>query len=122
MNNSQDGQFVARAPRFPSHALVDVRLSRWNPFSKASAVLIDMSVTGFKIQFVEKVQVKLGMRIHIGVPLEPFGLTSGGRLNLQGDVKWFDEKMMRAGGMFIDCADHDRLMIERIISSVISKQ
>lgn len=117
-----NAQYVARAPRFPSHALVEVRVSRWNPFSKSSAVLLDMSVTGFKIQFVEKVQMKQNAKITLSIPLEPFGISGNAKLNLNGELKWFDQQMMRAGGMFVQCSDHERLMIERIIASVINKQ
>lgn len=115
-------QYSSRAPRFPSHALIDVRLSKWNPFSKCSAVLLDMSVTGFKIQFVDPVEIKPNTRFAIIVPLEPFGILGGGRLYLRAEMRWYDADIKRAGGVFFNCTDHERLMIERILASVISRQ
>jgi hypothetical protein len=115
------GDQVARAPRFPSHALVEVKLSKWNPFSRASAVLLDMSVSGFKIQFVGAGEPALGKKLQIYIPLAPFGITVGGVLELSGVVKWVDQANRRVGGMFLGCSDHERLMIERIIASVVSK-
>ncbi len=122
-NTSQEqDHYSARAPRFPSHALVEARTSWWNPFAKSSAVLLDMSVTGFKIQFVERVSLKKEDKLQLIIPLEPFGLMGGGRLNLKAQVKWFDEPVMRAGGMFLNCSDQERLMIEGILASVISRR
>jgi hypothetical protein len=115
------GDQIARAPRFPSHALVEVKLSKWNPFSRASAVLLDMSVSGFKIQFVGAGDPAIGKKLQIYLPLAPFGITVGGVLELSGVVKWVDEANRRVGGMFLSCSDHERLMIERIIASVVSK-
>lgn len=114
-------EHVARAPRFPSHALVQVKFSKWSPFSRASAVLLDMSVSGFKIQFVGAGDPALGKKIQIYIPLAPFGITIGGGLELCGEIKWVDSANRRVGGMFLNCSDHERLMIERIIASVVSK-
>lgn len=115
-------QHSARAPRFPSHALVDVRLSKWNPFSRVGAVLLDMSVTGFKLQFVDSAAIRPDARIVLVVPLEPFQVLGGGRLSLRAEVRWYDADLKRAGGIFLNCTDHQRLMIERILANVISRQ
>ncbi|MEN9529930.1 MAG: hypothetical protein RI932_1803, partial [Pseudomonadota bacterium] len=40
---SDGGTVVKRAKRIESHALVDVKMSAWNPLSVASAVLLDLS-------------------------------------------------------------------------------
>jgi hypothetical protein len=112
---------VARAPRFPSHALIDVRFSRWNPFSKVSAVLMDMSVSGFKLQFVDHVNTASGAGCQLSIPLEPFGIQVTPRLIVKGEIKWFEPEAMRAGGVFVGARDQDRLLIERVIAAVISK-
>ena len=113
---------VARPPRFPSHALIEVRLSRWNPFARTSAVLIDMSVSGFKIQLVDRAPLKVGSLYYLAVPLEPFGIQVATKLTLRGEVKWVDMDGMRAGGIFVDVGDRDRLLIERVIAAVISRE
>lgn len=120
--NGADQHYSARAPRFPSHALIDVRLSKWNPFSRCSAVLLDMSVTGFKMQFVDQADIRPDARFVMVVPLEPFGVLGGGKLSLRAEVRWYDAEVKRAGGVFLNCSDHERLMIERILASVISRQ
>jgi hypothetical protein len=117
-----DEQLVARAPRFPSHALIDLRTNRWNPFSKRSAVLLDMSVSGFKIQLVDKAVLKMNSMCYLDVPLEPFGILSGQRLVVRAQVKWFDPEGLRAGGVFVGTSDNERLLIERVIAAVISRE
>lgn len=117
----QTVQYNARAPRFPSHALVEIKMNRWNPFAKHSAALLDMSVSGYKLQFVERVSLMQGAKFTLIIPLEPFGILGGGKLSVQTEAKWFDPEMLRLGGIFINCSDHERLMIERIIASVISR-
>lgn len=69
-NNEQgdDGSSVVkRAKRIESHALVDVKMSSWNPLSVASAVLLDLSWQGFKIEFVNPVKVKAGARLSMSI-------------------------------------------------------
>lgn len=116
-----EDSFLIRPPRFPSHALIDVRLSRWNPFARLSAVLIDVSVTGFKLQLVDRSNLKVGATCELSIPLSPFGVQVSENLIVKGEIKWVDQEGMRAGGIFVDVPDHSRLLIERVIAAVIRK-
>lgn len=116
-----EDSFLIRPPRFPSHALIDVRFSRWNPFARVSAVLIDVSVTGFKLQLVDRAKLKVGTACVLSIPLSPFGVQVAENLVVKGEIKWVDQEGMRAGGVFVDVPDHSRLLIERVIAAVISK-
>lgn len=107
-----------RAPRFESHTLVDVRLSSWNPFSKASAVLLDLSVQGFKIEFLGPVAVRPGDALTMILPLLPFGVQSPRRLKLRIQFKWIDRRTFRAGGVFTHLGQDDAAVLKRILSSL----
>lgn len=113
--SSDEMSIVKRAKRIESHALVDVRTSIWNPFSVASAVLLDLSWQGFKIEFVNPVKIKPGSRLSITVPLASFGILAPSKLKLKIQVKWYDARMLRAGGIF-EPENHDQdYLIQKII-------
>lgn len=103
-----------RAPRFESHALVEVKTG-WLPTSVASAVLLDLSVQGFKIEFVNPVKIKAGEKLTMSIPLAPFQILSPAKLKMKIDVKWFDPRQMRCGGIFINMKDEHRYLLERIL-------
>lgn len=91
---------VQRSQRLSSHALVDIKTNRWNPFSRRSAVLLDLSETGFKVEFTSNVNVAIDALLHFRLPLSPFGIFKPAELRLIGKVVWFDATTMRAGGTF----------------------
>jgi hypothetical protein len=122
MGPNEDGQgeangdsIVKRAKRVESHALVDIKTSTWNPFSTTSAVLLDLSWQGFKIEFVNQVKVKPGSKLSMSVPLASFGILAPSRLKLKIQVKWFDSRMMRAGGIFEPENHEQDYLIQKII-------
>lgn len=107
-----------RAPRFESHALVDIRTSRWNPFSHISAVLLDISTYGFKIEFVSRVKLRPGMDLTMTVPLSPFHIHSPAKLKLDVVIKWYDSGNNRAGGVFSHIRPEQAYVLENLIASV----
>lgn len=119
---SEDGQSggdatqpTKRAKRIESHALVDVKTSVWNPLSVSSAVLLDLSWQGFKIEFVNPVKIKPGSRLTMTVPLSSFGILAPAKLKLKIQVKWYDPRMLRAGGIFEPESHEQDYLIQKII-------
>ncbi len=110
---------LRKTPRFESHALVEIRTSRWNPFSTKSAILIDISADGFKVEFVSPLSpLRFGGKVRMCIPLAPFGIYSAQAIDLVGVVRWFDERNFRCGGIFekpdVETATH----LEQIIAFV----
>lgn len=112
---------VQRVQRFESHALVDVKTSRWNPFAHTSAVLLDLSTRGFKVEFISPVKLQPGHRAIVVIPLTPFQILSPGRLKLAVVVKWFDPHSQRAGGVFEKMTPADAYVLEKVIEKLISQ-
>jgi len=112
---SDGSSIVKRAKRIESHALVDVKMSMWNPLSLASAVLLDLSWQGFKIEFVNPVKLKPGSRLTMNVPLASFGILAPAKLKLKIQVKWYDARMLRAGGIFEPESHEQDYLIQKII-------
>lgn len=115
-NATQGGD---RPIRFESHALVEMRLSKWNPFSNISAVLLDLSTSGFKVEFVSPVSITPGQPLSIAIPLAPFNILVPNKLKMQVTVKWFDEKALKAGGVFMHLTSEQRYFLDRILSQII---
>jgi|GEM_PF-4102448 len=109
---------LQRFPRFQSHALIDVRTHWWNPFKVASAVLLDLSVQGFKVEFVNPVKLRAGQRVFVSIPLSPFHILSPSRLKLSVELKWFDAQSLRAGGVFESLHDVERHIVEKVIHRI----
>lgn len=106
---------VKRAKRIESHALVDVKMSFWNPLSVASAVLLDLSWQGFKLEFVNSVKIKPGTNLTMNIPLASFGILAPAKLKLKIQVKWYDARMLRAGGIFEPESHEQDYLIQKII-------
>ena len=104
-----------RAPRFRSHALVDMRLSQWNPFSTVSAVLLDLSWQGFKVEFVNSIKLRPGAELAMIIPLAPFRIQSPSSIKMRVVVKWIDARNFRAGGIFVAQTDQHRHLIDTIL-------
>lgn len=95
-----DRKMVDRVPRLVSHALVDVKLNRLNPFSAYSAILLDLSSSGCKIEFTGQLRLKTETILWLKIPLAPFKIPQPTSLRVKCLVKWFDTDRMRAGGVF----------------------
>lgn len=107
---------VDRPPRFESHALVEVRSRFWNPFSRSSAVLLDISWKGFKIEFPTPPKLRPGLSLVLVVPLAPFNVLSPARVKLRIVLKWFDAQAGRAGGIFERLGAEETFVLEKIIT------
>lgn len=112
---SDGSSVIKRAKRIESHALVDVKMSSWNPLSVASAVLLDLSWQGFKLEFVNSVKIKPGTNLTMNIPLSSFGILAPAKLKLKIQVKWYDARMLRAGGIFEPESHEQDYLIQKII-------
>jgi len=113
---------LGRLARVTSHALVDVKTNRWNPFSKLSAVLLDVTLMGFKIEFIENVSISKNSELSFIIPLAPFEINEHTTLKLRGHVKWFDPESMRAGGVFVAPGAREEQTLNQIIAFLRAKE
>lgn len=109
---------VNRAERFVSHALVEVRKFKQLPFFVDSAVLLDISVGGFKIEFTGDRVAKPGEKFWLSIPLSPLGIFAPTRISCKGECRWFDAKRFRVGGTFSNLSEGDRMVIQRIVENL----
>jgi hypothetical protein len=107
---------VSRVPRYVSHALVDIGPQWWNPFLNRTAVLLDLSTQGFKIEFTSRLNVKPGGKIRMEIPLEPFQVMTPKVLKLRAILKWCDPNRLRAGGVFLKLSDFETHIIDKVIT------
>ena len=109
---------VKRAERVMSHALVELRPRKWWPFGVKSAVLLDISATGFKIELTGACKIDLQSRYWMTIPLGPFGMASPPSIQVAVTVRWFDEVKMRVGGTFEKIQDSASLYMDKIVDAV----
>ena len=107
---------ISRDPRYQSHSLIDVATSRWNPFAKHSAVLLDLSYQGFKIEFVSPVKLAQGAKVKFTIPLAPFGILQPSNIEIKAEIKWYDSEKLRAGGVFENSSHLASHIIDKIVS------
>ena len=116
-SNNEDDSLI-RPARFTSHALAEVRKFKHLPFFCHSAVLLDISLGGFKLEFTGEVMTKPGEQYWLSIPLSPLGIYAPPRLIYRSEVRWFDDKRHRIGGVFMEATKKDHLIIEQIIDSL----
>lgn len=121
-DNNTDRESTARPDRYTSHALVEVRRFRRLPLFCQSAVLLDISISGFKIEFTSEHIVEPGSRYWLNIPLSPLGIYAPRRLNLLGESRWFDQNRFRIGGVFLDLTKRDKIVLEQIIETIHSRR
>ncbi len=119
----EDSAGLRKNPRYESHALVEVRTSRWNPFAIESAVLIDLSWDGFKIEFVNPMKsIPPKTRLRFSIPLAPFEISHPRILKLNADVRWFDPRNFRCGGVFHHGDSDETFLLSKVIDYVARKK
>ena len=116
--DAKNEEIESRQERFISHALVEIRKYRWLPFGIHSAVLLDISLQGFKLEFTGEYSAAVGEFYWLNIPLAPLGIYSPTRLSCQTQCRWFDGQRYRVGGVFIDLDKTQRLIIDQIIETL----
>jgi hypothetical protein len=107
-----------RQRRYISHALVEVRRFKSLPFFCHSAVLLDMSPGGFKLEFTSDIRVHPGSKSWLSIPLSPLGILDPKLLICQYECRWFDEGRYRMGGIFINLKESDQALLGQIIAGL----
>ncbi len=107
-----------RAKRFLSHTLVELRRYRHLPFFCDSAVVLDFSAGGFKLEFTGETNSVPGKRYWLHVPLAPLGISSPKAFSCLCECRWFDPKRFRMGGSFLSLTPEQQTQIELIINSI----
>lgn len=116
-----DVGFDRRPARFTSHALVEVRRFKHLPFFCHSAVLLDISLAGFKLEFTGEVNVRPGAQYWLDIPLRPLGIYSPTRVSCKAEVRWFDDGRYRIGGVFVSLTKTDKMVIEQVLEVLKNK-
>lgn len=107
--------------RFMSHAIVEVRRFKNLPFFIKSAVLLDISLGGYKLEFTDEVILEQGKRFWVNIPLGPLGIFSPNRITCQAECVWFDKQRYRAGGYFVSLSDFDKQIIRHVVDLLENK-
>ena len=107
-----------RERRYISHALVEIRKFKHWPFGIKSAVLLDISLNGFKMEYTSEVTSKPGELFWLNIPLNPLGIFSPSHLMIRGECRWFDKSRFRVGGIFLELTKNDKMIVEQIVETV----
>lgn len=107
-----------RPNRFSSHTLVEIRRFKNLPFFVQSAVLLDISLGGFKAEFTGEAKAKKGQIFWISIPLAPIGIYAPSRLIVLGQCRWYDPDRCRLGGVFVEVPKADKIVLEQVIETV----
>jgi hypothetical protein len=108
----------SRESRYTSHALVELRRFRRLPIGVHSAVLLDISLGGFKVELTGEQSFEPGKQFWLSVPLLPLGIQAPTRLICRGEARWFDAKRYRVGGIFLGLTDSERGVIDQVIETL----
>jgi hypothetical protein len=108
-------------PRYEANLIIEVQLSSWNPFVHKEAKLIDFSMGGFKLEFLENFSFKNMEKIIILIPLDKFGLQKTKKLKLKADIKWYDPLHKQVGGTYASLQKQDETSLQKIISTLAKK-
>lgn len=118
MRKDSEKMTPGRERRYTSHALVDVRKFKHWPFGIKSAVLLDISLSGFKMEYTSEVSSKPGNQFWLNIPLNPLGILSPSHLLIRGECRWFDSNRFRVGGIFLGLTKNEKMIIEQIVEAV----
>lgn len=105
----------SREQRFLSHSLVEIRKFKTIPLFCHSAILLDISAGGFKLELTGEIKIENGSNFWLFIPLTPLGIYSPKNLSCRCESRWFDTKNYRIGGTFLELSEYERKVIEQII-------
>lgn len=109
---------MQRPDRFFSHAVIEVRRSKWLPFFFQSGILLDLSEGGFKIELMGELKVRPQDCFWLRLPLTGFGIRDLQKIDLNAEVKWVDEPNGRIGGVFKELDEDQKSVIKRILDNL----
>ena len=107
-----------RAERYQSHALVELRKYRIFSWLYKSAVLLDLSTGGFKLEFTVPAAVRPGEKRWLTIPLRPLGVMGPPAVTLLTQIKWFDGGRGRAGGVFGRLTPVEQMLLAQVVENL----
>ena len=116
--STEDPILQHRPKRFLSHTLVELRQFKRLPFLCYSAVVLDISAGGFKLEFTGETVSTPGRRYWLHIPLIPLGISNPRNFSCLCECRWFDNKRFRMGGSFVELKPEDEKLIEQIMASI----
>lgn len=117
-NQSKQDTKKGREERITSHTLAELKKFRWFPFMSHSAVLLDISRSGFKLELTGEAKIEPNSVFWLTIPLAPMGIPVPKILTLKVECKWFDNKRYRIGGVFLNPAEIDQKIMDEVIESI----
>ena len=113
---------IKRERRYFSHASCEVRTSRINPFSRTSAILLDISEHGFKIELKGNKSLKAAQAFWLKIKLSTFEIRSPSFFESYVTVVWFNEEQGVGGGVFSELTKDQEDIIEQILDYLKDNQ
>ncbi len=113
---------IKRERRYFSHASADVKTSSWNPFSRSSAVLLDISQHGFKIELKGSKTLKAAQAFWLRIKLSSFDINTPKFLEAYVTTVWFDKVSNTGGGVFSDLTKEKEDIIDRVLDYLQENQ
>ncbi len=107
-----------REVRFRSHALIEVKKYKFFPIGITSGVLLDLSISGFKLDLTRRAKIKAGDHLWLRVPLNTLGISVPSSFQCKIECKWIDREKFRLGGVFTELSATDKLVIEQIVQTL----
>lgn len=112
--------FFMRPTRVVSYFLVEIKKYKHLPFfSSCSAVLLDISFSGLKLNIEGNYRLTSGQQFWLSIPLAPVGISSPSKLVIRCECKWFDSSKMRAGCVFVNPSSREERIIDNIITNLL---
>lgn len=110
------------AERLRTHTLAELKRYKWLPlFNTYSGVILDISSSGIKLAFSGEVDVKPQTIYTLRIPLIPLGFENHKYFESSIEVKWFDQKNYRLGGLFVQLTSDQENVLAEIIKSLKAK-
>ena len=108
--------------RLRSSMEIRVRCPSWNPFSAKQALLLDLSLGGFGLEFCQKTRLQVGANVLLLLSPWSFGLAGSSTLSLGAQVVWFDERACRCGGRLLLESGEKRVRLQEALDQLGSMQ
>lgn len=109
---------ASRQERIRSHTFVELRKFKHLPIFCHSAVLLDVSLGGFKVEFTGEVKLEPGQKYWVMIPMSPLGINNPSKIYCLGECRWFDDTRFRMGGIFLNLGREEMAAIELIVSAL----
>ena len=112
----QNASSANRQERIRSHTFVELRRFKHLPIFCHSAVLLDVSLGGFKVEFTGEVKLEPGQKYWVMIPMSPLGIVDTPKIYCLGECRWFDDTRFRMGGIFLNLGREEMAAIEKIVT------